>query len=73
MAEPAPDRVLVAQVVAEVLAAIGTEQMSQSWDAIDDLLWDHYEPYQDMSPEDQAAWRDAFRAELERGDWSPTT
>lgn len=62
-----PDVATVQAVVAEVLAAIGTEQMSESWDAIGDLLWDHHEPYQDYSTEEQAAWRDAFRAELEGG------
>ena len=62
-----PDPATVKAVVADVLAAIGTETMSQCWDAIDDLLWDHYEPYQHLPAAERAAWQAAFRAELEGG------
>lgn len=62
-----PDVATVKTVVSEVLGAIGTETMSQCWDAIDDLLWDHHPPYQHLSMADRQAWQAAFRAELEGG------
>jgi len=62
-----PDAATVKAVVAEVLADIGTETMSQCWGAIDDLLWDHYEPYNKLSASEREAWQAAFRAELEGG------
>ncbi|WP_393075335.1 hypothetical protein [Streptomyces sp. LN704] len=62
-----PDVAAVKAVVEEVLQAIGTETMSQSWDAIGDLLWDYHPTYQHLPPEEQAAWQAAFRAELEGG------
>lgn len=62
-----PDAPTVKAVVADVLACIGTETMSQCWDAIGDLLWDYYDPYHRMSADQQAAWQAAFREELEGG------
>ena len=62
-----PDIAEVKAVVAEVLASIGTETMSQCWDAIDDLLWDYHEPYQHLPADQREAWQAAFRAELEGG------
>lgn len=62
-----PEIAEVKTVVAEVITAIGTETMSQCWDAIDDLLWDHHEPYQHLPAEQREAWQAAFRADLEGG------
>lgn len=62
-----PDATEVKTVVAEVLAAIGTETMSQRWDAIDDLLWDHHEPYHLLPADERETWQAAFRAELDGG------
>ncbi len=62
-----PDQATVKAVVADVLAAIGTETMSQCWDSIGDLLWDYYEPYQHLPAAKRRVWQAAFRAELEGG------
>ncbi len=61
-----PDKETVQAVVQSVLDEVGS-QMGELWNAIDDLLWDHYRPYQTLSEEDRKAWRDAFEAELQGG------
>lgn len=62
----APDKHEVQAVVANVLSHVG-DQMGELYDAIGDLLWDHYEPYSAMAEGEQRAWRDAFEAELVGG------
>ncbi|MER6830904.1 hypothetical protein ABT352_33260 [Streptosporangium sp. NPDC000563] len=66
-----PDKETVQAVVADVLAHAGA-QMDELWLAIDDLLWDHYEPYHALPADQQKAWREAFEAEL-NGGYEPTT
>ena len=67
-----PDKATVQAVVADVLAHVGSDQMSELWSAIGDLLWDHYEPYQHLPEQEQKAWREAFEAEL-NGGYEPET
>lgn len=57
-------------MVEDVLSHVG-DQMGQLWSAIDDLLWDHHEPYHELSADEQKAWREAVEAEL-NGGYEPT-
>lgn len=67
-----PDKATVQAVLADVLAHVGSDQMSELWSAIGDLLWAHYEPYQHLPEQEQKAWRAAFEAEL-NGGYEPET
>ncbi|GHE33443.1 hypothetical protein GCM10017673_40490 [Streptosporangium violaceochromogenes] len=67
----APDKETVQAVVEDILSRVG-DQMGELRNAIDDLLWDHHEPYHELSADEQKAWREAFEAEL-NGGYEPTT
>lgn len=60
----APDAEVVKEVAAEILAAVGSDQMGELYSALGDLIHDHYEPYDSMSEAEKATWRTAVAEEL---------
>lgn len=56
----------VQAVTHDILSHVG-DQMSELWSVLDDLLWDHHEPYQYLAEDERAAWRAAVEAELNGG------
>lgn len=62
-----PDYPAAAKVAYAIVTAVGTDQMSESYDALDDLIWDHYEPFRTMNDNEKALWREAVREAIEDG------
>lgn len=52
------------EVVSDILAAVGTDQMGELYNSLGDLIHEHYEPYSWLSAEEQAAWRTAVAEKL---------
>lgn len=61
----------VDRVAIEILTAVGIDQMGDLYDALDDLIWDHYEPFQTMTDGEKAMWREAVRDAIEDGGEAP--
>ena len=59
----APDPATVTVVTDAILADVGS-QMSELYNAIPDLLWEHHPDWQALSPGQQDAWVKAVAEEL---------
>lgn len=55
------------KVAYDIVNAVGTDQMSELYGALDDLIWDHYEPYQAMNDDERAMFREAVKDAIEEG------
>lgn len=64
--DSAPPVGAVREIAQSIRSEVG-DLMSELFSALDDLIWDHYQLYQQMPPEQRAIWQEAVRAELQEG------